>query len=270
MSEKPKLLSITRQQIEGIVFFVLFYLYLWLVVDLRLVPNSGGGITMFPVFYLDWNFFYKTCSFPGGVVEYLSSFLVQFFYMSWAGALVVTFQGWLIYFFSLKLLDSFKMKSFYIVSFIGPIIILAFYNKYIYFFNLVSGLSVALIFAYGYYLLIREKKVLYSLSVFFILSVLIYPIAGGAILLFAILCILYELFILKRFKLACTELMIALGVAFLLGFYIYDTGSLQSIHSSASNTFKFQIHLSRDVKMDLYCMLSLSLSAIDIDFSMAY
>lgn len=241
MSKKLKLLSVSRQKIEVIIFFVIFYLYLWLVVDLRLIPNVGGIITNFPVFYCRWNFFSDTCVLPGGPVDYISYFLVQFFYISWAGAIIVTLQAWLIYYFNVKFLDSLKMSKFYYVSFVSPIIILGLCNKYMYFFNIASGLLVALVFVNLYTLLAKEKKESLSLLVFMILSILLYPIAGASLLLFAILCMTHELIGRSRKVVPMAELVIALAVTFVGGVYIYDIGILEAftrllpIHSD----FKF-------------------------------
>ena len=78
----------------SIVFFVLFYLYLWFYVDLRLIYSCGGIVTNFPVFTKGWVFFRDHISHPGGAIEYISAFLSQLFYIGWAGALVVTVQAW--------------------------------------------------------------------------------------------------------------------------------------------------------------------------------
>ena len=79
--------------IQSFIFFILFYLYLWLEVDPRLIYHGGGMITNFPVFFRGWVFFQQFIAYPGGPVEYLSAFLSQLFYYSWAGALIVTLQA---------------------------------------------------------------------------------------------------------------------------------------------------------------------------------
>ena len=49
----------TFETIQSLVFFVFYYLYLWLVVDLRLIYNSTWQHREFPVFYRGWGFFKK-------------------------------------------------------------------------------------------------------------------------------------------------------------------------------------------------------------------
>lgn len=236
MIKKSKLISVTkekikglltRQKIEGLVFFVMCYVYLWLVVDLRLVPNVAAAIAKFPVFYLGWNFFSVSSALPGGLVNYLSSFLVQFFYISWVGAIVVTFQAWLIYFCTRKFLDCLKLSSFYCLSFTGPLLILILYNKYMYFFNIVTGLLFALIFANIYVSIVSNKKK-NPLLIFLILSLALYPIAGGSLLLFGILCVIFELIDRTNFPVAGIELLLTFSIPFLIGVMIYDIGTMEA------------------------------------------
>ncbi|MHC4708814.1 MAG: DUF6057 family protein, partial [Planctomycetota bacterium] len=82
--------------IRSLVFFILFYLYLWLEVNPQFIYHGGGTIANFPSFFRSWAFFQKFTSYPGGPVEYLTALLSQSFYISWAGALVITLQAWLI------------------------------------------------------------------------------------------------------------------------------------------------------------------------------
>ena len=76
-----------KRFMQGFIFFIFFYLYLWLYIDLKLIYHGAGIITNFPAFYKGWPFFLQFLSYPGGPVEYLSTFLSQLFYYSWAGAL---------------------------------------------------------------------------------------------------------------------------------------------------------------------------------------
>jgi hypothetical protein len=83
------------QGVLSLTFFALLCLYLWQVVDPRLI-YSIGTITNFPVFFTGWDFFLGQVVHAGGMVMYLSALLSQLFYYSWAGALVITVQAWLL------------------------------------------------------------------------------------------------------------------------------------------------------------------------------
>ena len=80
-----------------LLFFILYYVYLWKVVDLRLIYHGGGIISSFPVFFRGWSFFQGYLCYPGGLVDYVSAFLSQFFCIGWAGALIATLQAWLLW-----------------------------------------------------------------------------------------------------------------------------------------------------------------------------
>ena len=98
--------------LQSFLFFILFYLYLWLYVDPRLIYHGGGIITNFPSFYKGWTFFLTFPRYPGGLIEYLSAFLVQFFYFPWAGALVITAQAWLLSFCFDYLLKATNLRQY--------------------------------------------------------------------------------------------------------------------------------------------------------------
>ena len=52
---------------RSFIFFVLFYLYVWFCVDLRLMYHGAGVITNFPFFYKGWAFFRTFLSYPDGL-----------------------------------------------------------------------------------------------------------------------------------------------------------------------------------------------------------
>ncbi len=217
----PKLSGqIVARQIRNLCFFVLFFLYLWLGVDSRLIYHGGGMVPNFPVFFRGWEFFRQTASYPGGLVQYSSAFLSQFFYIGWAGALVVTLQAWLIslcldYF--LKVIAARRLRW---LRFIPPILLLIAYTRYTYHFItttafLASLLSVCL------HLRLAPNNSLRRFIVFLVLSLVTYPIAGGAYLHFAVLCAIYELFFGRRWQLAPLYLFSAVLITYLLGVLLF-------------------------------------------------
>src|SRR4030066_898986 len=113
-----------KRLLQSFLFFILFYLYLWLYVDLRLMYHGAGIITNFPVFYKGWTFFLPFLSYPSGPLEYLSAFLSQFFYYSWAGTLVVTVQAWLLSVCIDYLLKAANLPRIRWICFILPILLL--------------------------------------------------------------------------------------------------------------------------------------------------
>lgn len=212
--------------IRSLLFFILFYLYLQLYVDLRLIYYSGGIVTNFPAFFRGWAFFREFTSYPGGPAEYAAAFLAQFFYVGWAGPLVVTLQAWLICVCTGSFLKAVNAPALRFVRYIPAILLLVICSQYAYFFAVTTSLSAALLFVCVYIKITprqnsssnRWASGLWAVVLFPALSVILYYIAGAAYLLFALLCAIRELRSKRRW----------LGILFLLcGASIpYITGTL--------------------------------------------
>ena len=137
----------SAEKIFDFIFFALFCLYLWLVVDLRLIYHGAGLIRDFPSFFRGWTFSEKFISYPGGPIEYISAFLSQFFYYSWSGSLTVTLQAWLICACADAFIKAIGLSLFRNIRFIPPILLLIIYTQYIPYFVITMGLLTAMFFA---------------------------------------------------------------------------------------------------------------------------
>ncbi|MDD5327014.1 MAG: DUF6057 family protein [Phycisphaerae bacterium] len=222
------------EQIRDFVVFALFYLYLWLGVDLRFIYSGGGEISNFPVFYRGWPFLEKFLSQPGGPVEYAASFLSQLFCIGWAGALVVTVLAWLICVCTDSIIKTIKAPRLRLVRFIPTIIFLALYSSYIHHLVITSALLTAMLFV-CLYLKTNPKSVLHSLIYFIVLSVILYYIAGGAYLLFAALCAIYELFFTRRRQLGLLYLLSAAAIPYVEGVLVLGA----SVNDAFGNLLPF-------------------------------
>jgi len=132
--------------IRSILFFGLLYLYLWQVVQPQLI-YSCGTITNFPVFYKGWPFLRDCLSYPGGVLRYVSALLPQFFYVSWAGALVITAQAWALWACTGWLLRALAVPGWRLLRFVPVLLVLAMYARYSYHFPTITGALASLLFA---------------------------------------------------------------------------------------------------------------------------
>ena len=207
---------------QDFIFFVFFFLFLWLYVDLRLIYHGAGVITNFPVFYRGWAFFLSFLSRPGGPVEYLSAFLSQLFYFSWAGALVITLQAWLISLCidsMLKATHSLQIRG---IRFLLPMGLLVLYTQYTYYFETTLALLTALLTTCIYLnVTLSRPKNFSCVGVFLILSVILYYLSGGAFLFFAVVCALYELIFRFRWKISLFYLLCAAVIPYVLGLLIF-------------------------------------------------
>jgi hypothetical protein len=217
-------------RIQSLTFFSLFYLYLWLHVELHLIYGGGGAITNFPVFFKGWAFCRPFLSYPGGIVEYICAFLSQLFYYSWSGAIVVTLQAWLICACTGYFLEALNAPRLRLARFIGPILLLITYGQYTYHFVSTMALLAALFFVCLYLTeaqgqstegrrlpSVFRPQVFLCLGVFLVLSVILYAIAGGAFMLFAVVCGLYELLFERRRQTALLYFLSVAVVPYLVG-----------------------------------------------------
>jgi hypothetical protein len=225
---------------RSFLFFILFYLYLWLGVDLRLIYHGGGTIANFPSFFRGWTFFQEFTSYPGGLIEYLSAFLSQFFYIAWAGALIVTLQVWLICVCIEYFLKAVNAPQLLWLRFVPPILLLTTYTQYTYHFLTTMALLAVLLFV-CLHIRISPKSRPLSLLVFVVLSIILYTIAGAAYLLFAVLCAIYELLLARRWQMGLVYLLSAAVIPYLWGVLFFNV----SIIDSFSNLLPFSWRILR-------------------------
>ena len=213
--------------IRSFVFFILFFLYLWLDVDPRLIYHGGGVIEDFPVFFRGWAFFQQFVSYPGGPVEYLSAFLSQLLYYSWAGALVLTLLAWLICLCAGAFIKALDGPCLGWVRFIPPILLLIVYSQYTYHFVTTVALLVALLFV-CLYMRMTPKNKLPHWIVFLVLSVILYYVAGGAYLLFALLCVIYELLFRHCWRMGFLYLLLAAVIPYVEGGIVFGVNIIDA------------------------------------------
>jgi len=113
------------------VFFSLYYLYVYLRIDPTLIYHGHVFKLKFPVFFVDVSFIKSFLVRPSGFVECLSAFLSQFYYYSWAGALVITLIGWLFYMAVGPFVKSYTGQRVDLLRFAPAVGLLLAYNQYI-------------------------------------------------------------------------------------------------------------------------------------------
>lgn len=215
------------RRLRSLLFFVLFYLYIWLEVDTQLIYHGAGAISDFPVFFRGWTFFHRFTSYPGGMLEYLCALLSQFLYIGWAGALILTLQAWLLCICTDCSFKAVNLPRLRCLRFVPPVLLLITYTRYTYHFATTTALFVSLLFV-CLYLAATQKAKQSRLVVFLILSVLVYTIAGGAYLLFALLCAIYELLFTRRWRIALAYILSAAVIPYAGGVLVFDVSIIDA------------------------------------------
>jgi len=154
------------------------------------------------------------------LTKYVSALVSQFFYYSRAGAAVATLQAYLLCLCTGAFIKSIHAPRLWFLRFLPPIAMLVTYYLYTYHFLSVTAFLTALA-AVCLYLGTAPKDNLWACFVFFVLSLVVYPIAGGAYLLFALLCAMYELLFARNRLRTAVYLLIAAAIPYLVGVYIF-------------------------------------------------
>ncbi len=198
------------------VFFIAFYLYVALEIEPHLLYHGAGLIDNFPVFYRGWDFFAGFATYPGGILEYVSAFLSQLFYHTWAGAAVITAQAWLICLCTDCAIKAVGLPRWRGLRFVGPLLLLALYSQYTFHLPVTMGVLAALV-ALCLYLKLAPKGPIGAGVWFLAFSVGLYALTGGPYLLFALLCGLAEVLYRARPRLGAIQLALGAAVPFVLG-----------------------------------------------------
>jgi hypothetical protein len=193
--------------IVKVLFFIFFYLYVLLDIN----PAISYFIQQ-PVFLIDREYLSEHLNYPGGLIAYLSQFLAQFYYYPWIGALILTLVTWCISYFTLKIVRLLKFNRHLLVLQLVPAIgLLYIHSRHDYILTTTIILLSSVIFYYLYLRLNREKLI-FRLTGIIISSVVLYYISGGGALLHYIsMCLVSELFNLKKYDFKVISLLIILG-----------------------------------------------------------
>ncbi len=172
-------------------FAVLSFLYLWLCVNPSLIYHSlwltVKHPTTFPVFRTGPAFLEPFLAYPGGPVEYAGAYLCQLYYYPWAGAAIATAAAMVLAAATRVWIGGALGVRTRVLHFAPAMALLFMYGRY--FEPLRMGLAVAIALAgaslYGSLRLSPQWK---RAAAFLALSPIVYYAAGGAFLLFALLC----------------------------------------------------------------------------------
>lgn len=175
-------------------FFILFFLFLLLKIEPCLIYQQQE-----PVFFLDSRFFNDFLNYPGGLIDYISAFLSQFYINSWIGAVIITLIAWFVSIATkgiIRLLNN--RREVQIIHLFPAIILLALHSNYNHPLSFDIGLLLSLI-SVNIYLRLGKHKFLFRLTEFLINSIVLYYIANGLFFLFVVMCIIYELLIKRNY-----------------------------------------------------------------------
>jgi hypothetical protein len=163
-------------------YVILIYLYVFQFINPELHYHAQQ-----PPFQETMYFFNNYLTFPGGLAEYFSTFLAQFFYFGWLGSTIIVVFGLLIILLTYNILRTFECLKVtcYALSLAASTIFIALLNNY--YFPLSIALKILLVYSCIYLFLQFSTKSIHRIIAYLIVSILLYYIAGGgALIMFSI------------------------------------------------------------------------------------
>ncbi|MBN2426432.1 MAG: GtrA family protein [Calditrichaceae bacterium] len=201
-----------------IVFFLVFFFYLWQWVNPELFYNQQK-----PVFLTGYNFLYSFLLYPGGIVEYISLLLSQYYYYSWLGAAIITITIWILTVSTKETIKQlFGTQQVYYVHFIPAFFLIIMFSDYHFPLSNVIGLLVSIL-TFNIYIKLKTQNTYKRSGICLLQFFLLYYISCGSALLFAALCVLYELLKNKKILLSLIYLIIAILLPYISSYYFLVT-----------------------------------------------
>ena len=200
------------------VFFLLFYLYVWLVIDPRLVYQSIGITTYYYPFsfHSGWPFLEEHLARPGGLAEYGTRLLTQFYCFGWAGGLIVSAVAWCLYFCTAVVTRCAGRLQCDFFHYVPAVLLLVMYGAYGHPLGPVLSLLTGLL-GFVLYVRLAPQTMAGRLPVLVLACAAFYQIAGAGSLLFPVMAGVYELLVAGRVFLAAAAWLCALGVPWAMG-----------------------------------------------------
>jgi hypothetical protein len=199
-----------------VVFFVLFFLWMWLRVDISLVYEAHPTS---PAFLTGSAFFREHLTYPGGLVAYASALLSQAYFRAWAGALVVTLVALVISWATDVIVCALGAARVRVIAFVPAILMLAAFTGLASQLSTYFGPAVVVACTAAYTVLTRRSEAV-RLAVFLLVSPALYYAVGGPYLLFAVIVVFFELLAGKSRLPALVALLAMEAVPYAVGSYL--------------------------------------------------
>jgi hypothetical protein len=251
------------------IFFLCFYLYAWLRIEPHLIYHGFGTVIVNARhFSSGWLFLKEHLAYPGGPVGYLSALLSQGYYYSWLGALIITLVAWLLCVVTRKFIAIAGSNHSRVICYIPALGLLISYNRYYHLVCYHHQLDMfmallAVIWSLVIYAKISVRVDKARAAIFLGMFIILYYIAGGASLLFAVLVSAYEISTRRRLLSGGLYIVIGAALVWLAGVcvlekeikeaYLYLTPLYWELGDSILNNF---------AKVTMLCLYFLSLMLV--------
>jgi len=170
-------------------FFLFLFFYYLLVFDSSIYYHHHQ-----PMFLFDSTYLKEFLLYPGGLIEGITQFFLQFLYFNLPGALFISALSISIFIIVYKLIKKIgNFKYSLILSFLPVILLLIIQNHY----NFPLIITVKYLFALFFFLVYVKIPNRYKTSIIFLSCSIYYILGGWTYLFYVVLCTLHELLFSK-------------------------------------------------------------------------
>ncbi len=200
--------------------FLGLFVYVWRGVQPQLLYHGFGVFAAYPVCSWERPFLVAASTTPGGPLNALAALLTQTYRSSWLGALVIIAVLVLLFVGVQRLLHAMRASWSRDLAWVPVIVALMIYSRYD------DPLAVLLAIALSVWMAvlyesIPMKTLSARASVFAVLFAPAYYLAGASAFVFACVVYLIEALPHRRIIVAVVEVVLAAGVSFILGRFIF-------------------------------------------------
>jgi hypothetical protein len=173
-----------------------------------------------PPFLANYHFFSLYSSYPGGIIDYVSTFLCQFFSFGWVGSLIITVVAFVLITLFYNITKSFSRFSGNLMIMTIPIILMiALFNDYDFPFPVIIQFLTGNLFVFLF--LHFYKRYSYPVIIYLAASILLYYLAGSGMFIIFSLSTLIIVFHKNSFKKGIVGAIPILLFSFIFPFLMY-------------------------------------------------
>ena len=233
--------------IQTCVFFIIFFIFVWLWLDTKLIYHGHGHSVIYPICTSTLNTFSDYPAFPGKTTMYLAARLSYYYYFSWAGALIITVIAWMLSVGTDKFVTTVSGGGLRWLRFIPTIFLLALHGRY-YPFLLAENLALLVVLFFLYLYIRMPLQAAWLRFVFFmIFSAVVYAIAVQMFLVFVLLAGIFEINNRRRLVGLLSVFSILL-IPYLINRFVFDL----NLSEAYSRVWPFAVQLSVKEKVLAY------------------
>ncbi len=237
----------------SVVFVVACCLYVRLRIDPALLYHcswvTASHPVAFPNFFTGLAFLKPFLSYPGGPVRYAAAFLCQLYYFPWLGAGVIAALAWALAATVTPIITAVAGKRPRVLQFAPALVLLVLFTRYRN--PMDAGLAMlAATAGVSVYLRVGVRRRRVGLPAFAVLGLAVYWLAGGAFLLYCMLCAVCETWGRQRWRAG----LVCVAYAAALPFVVGATALSLRLTDAYGQILPFHLRSDPDASLLLLCL----------------